>query len=139
MDTNTITDSKFFRGGNATFTVYNAEKKHYTYKIRQPSEGKPYFVSLLSGPNNESDYVYMGIYRPVVGDIILTQKSRYSVDSLPYKVVNWAIKQIHNNKPIPDGYGIHHEGKCCRCGRTLTTPSSVELGIGPECAKKLWE
>ena len=26
-------------------------------------------------------------------------------------------------------------GRCCRCGRTLTHPVSVELGIGPECGQ----
>lgn len=25
-------------------------------------------------------------------------------------------------------------GACCRCGRTLTDPNSVEAGIGPVCA-----
>jgi hypothetical protein len=29
----------------------------------------------------------------------------------------------------------HHEGKCGRCGRLLTVPSSIESGIGPECSK----
>lgn len=34
------------------------------------------------------------------------------------------------------GHGTVHSAKtgtCCRCGRTLTHPVSVELGIGPEC------
>ena len=29
-------------------------------------------------------------------------------------------------------------GKCCVCGKTLTHPVSVELGIGPECGKHWW-
>jgi len=29
-------------------------------------------------------------------------------------------------------------GVCCVCGRTLTHPVSVELGIGPECGKHYW-
>ena len=28
---------------------------------------------------------------------------------------------------------------CCVCGRTLTHPVSVELGIGPECGKHYWD
>ena len=32
------------------------------------------------------------------------------------------------------GHGvIDPQGKCCRCGRTLTHPGSIVLGIGPEC------
>jgi SWI/SNF-related matrix-associated actin-dependent regulator of chromatin subfamily A-like protein 1 len=29
-------------------------------------------------------------------------------------------------------------GVCCKCGRTLTHPVSVELGIGPECGGHYW-
>jgi len=30
-------------------------------------------------------------------------------------------------------------GMCCICGRTLTHPVSVELGIGPECGGHYWD
>ena len=30
-------------------------------------------------------------------------------------------------------------GVCCACGRTLTHPVSVELGIGPECGAHYWD
>jgi len=30
-------------------------------------------------------------------------------------------------------------GVCCVCGRTLTHPVSVELGIGPECGSHWWD
>ena len=28
-------------------------------------------------------------------------------------------------------------GRCLRCGRTLTDPASVELGVGPDCLARL--
>tara|TARA_R110002096_G_scaffold84290_4_gene194649 strand:+ start:14 stop:667 length:654 start_codon:yes stop_codon:yes gene_type:complete len=31
---------------------------------------------------------------------------------------------------------IWHEGKCSRCGRKLTVPSSIATGLGPVCATK---
>ena len=34
-----------------------------------------------------------------------------------------------------NGFEIMHEGRCCRCNRTLTHPDSIKTGIGPECAK----
>ena len=30
------------------------------------------------------------------------------------------------------------EGACCKCGRRLTHPGSILIGIGPECLKS-WE
>jgi hypothetical protein len=130
---NQIKNPFFFIGGNAIFTVSNPSGIHYTYKIRKPSEEMPFFVSLLSGPDNENNFNYLGIYDPNKGTIRLTKKSRYKEDSLPVKVIRWAIAIINKNLPIPEGYAIQHEGRCCKCGRTLTTPESIELGIGPIC------
>jgi hypothetical protein len=139
---NDIKTFQFFTGGNATFTVSNNKGEHYTYKIRRREEGRdgkptPFFVSLLSGPDNESSYTYLGIMdmqndRPVVR---LTAKSRLREDSKPVQVVRWALNAVRWNHELPPGYAIQHEGKCCRCGRTLTTPESIDRGIGPECVK----
>jgi hypothetical protein len=137
---NDIHDVRFFSGGNAVFTVHNAQGTHYTYKIRKPRAfadrpNPPYFVKLLTGPSNESDYTYLGIFIPQHNEIRLTAKSKYTVDSIPVKVVQWAIKRVADNKSLPDGYAIQHEGRCCRCRRVLTTPESIDRGIGPECIK----
>jgi hypothetical protein len=135
---NSINDTRFFEGGNAIFTVGNDKGEHYTFKIRQPKgENKPFFVNLLTGPNNTGDYTYMGIYNPQKKKVYLTTKSKYTYESTPVKVINWAINIVAMDKNLPAGYTIQHEGKCCRCGRTLTTPESVEKGIGPECEKML--
>lgn len=134
---NQIKSADFFKGGNAIFTVANPTGDHYTFKIRQPKgENKPYFVNLLTGPQNTSDFTYLGLYNPTQQKVFLTKKSRYNDESTPAKVVRWAIRQVVFNKELPAGYSIRHEGRCCRCGRTLTTPESIEAGIGPECAKK---
>lgn len=31
---------------------------------------------------------------------------------------------------------LDHQSRCRRCGRPLTDPTSVEAGIGPECARQ---
>ena len=137
---NEIKTYDFFRGGNATFTVSNPTGEHYTFKIRRPKAEKPedqppFFVSLLAGPDNEGDYVYIGIFNPDTADVRLTRKSRMKDESIPVKVVRWALRRFQAGDSLPSGYAIQHEGKCCRCGRTLTTPESIERGIGPECIK----
>jgi len=127
---------EFLCGGNATFTVANKEGVHYTYKIRKPDESAPYFVKMLTGPNNENDYSYLGIFNPngEAGKVLkLTAKSRLHDNSTPVRVFRWAAVLLRNKGALPAGYTIQHEGKCCRCGRTLTVPESIEEGIGPEC------
>ena len=126
---------QFFTAGKAVFTVANPEGKHYTYKIRKSKDGEKFFVSLLTGPQNTSDYTYMGVLEN--GSIRLTMASTYKEDSLPVKVVRWALSLVWRDMPFPNGYSLHHEGKCCRCGRPLTVPESIESGIGRKCQKML--
>lgn len=33
--------------------------------------------------------------------------------------------------------GLHAAGFCRECGRTLSDPHSVEVGIGPDCRRRL--
>ncbi len=131
---NDIKDPRFFTAGNAKFTVSNPKGDHYTFRIGRREETQPLFVSLMTGPDNESSFTYMGIFSPETNEVRLTQKSKYTEDTLPVKVIRWAIKAVATQK-IPAGYSIQHAGRCCRCGRTLTTPESIEAGIGPECVK----
>lgn len=132
----------FFRGGNATFTVQNATGDYYTFKIRQPKsqpgeQAKPFFAGLLTGPDNESSYTYMGIFNPETFTVNLTRASKYTDDTKPVQVIRWALKQVFTGARLPEGYQIRHEGKCGCCGRKLTTPESLDRGIGPECASRL--
>jgi hypothetical protein len=122
----------FVTAGKATFTVESAKTgAHLTYRVRK-IEGKDlYFVSVLSGPNNEADYSYLGLLDPVTG-LHLTRRSTAgehatSVRGFRYVWGNAAADQMPRNARI------HHEGRCGRCGRTLTVPESVESGYGPEC------
>lgn len=134
---NEITNPKFFSAGRAVFTVDNGKGTHYTYQIGHSKPEQPLFVGLLTGPNNESDYTYLGIYNPENHQVRLTAKSKYTEETQPVKVIRWAIKQIAEGKELPEGYSVKHEGKCCRCGRTLTDPISIDRGVGPECWEKM--
>lgn len=134
----------FILAGRALFTVSNPTGERYTFKVTR-KEAQPgsryidptYFVALLTGPNNEADYTYMGILKPATGTVILTKASKYTDQSKPYRVASWAIGLIFRGQQLPIGYAVRHEGKCGRCGRTLTVPESIDSGIGPECAAKL--
>ena len=134
MNTAPITNPKLFEGGNLTFTVHNDVGKHYTFRIRKPGPCRPFFLSLMTGSDNETNYTYMGIYNPIMGNVKLTKKSKYGEESVPLNVARWAIQKVRANKILPDGYKILHSGNCCRCGRKLTVPTSIEAGIGPSCA-----
>lgn len=54
----------------------------------------------------------------------------------PIKVFDYIWRHILTQS-IPDYVHILHDGRCGKCGRRLTDAESIQLGIGPECRKKL--
>lgn len=130
--------------GHCILTVSNDKGNHYTYLVEKgdehPQFGVNWFVKLLTGPDNRSDYTYMGMLPKMHGQpecgLRLTKKSRYNDESNPVKVFRWAVANIWIGKPFPKGYACHGEGRCARCGRPLTTPESCKRGLGPVCLGK---
>lgn len=128
--------TQFVTAGKAIFTVQNPEGQRYTYRVNRSRDGRCYFVALLTGPDNTSDYRYLGLLDVAQWSIRLTAKSGFLPDSLPVKVARWALSRIVAGN-LPEGYKIVHAGRCGRCARLLTVPASVESGFGPECEGKL--
>jgi hypothetical protein len=130
----------FVHAGKAIFTVANPDGKHYTFQVKKakdphPVHGDTFFAALLTGPNNEEDYTYLGLLRGT--KLQTTKKSpEHLAKGVPGRALQFALRILAGTQPLPPGYKVHHEGRCGRCGRTLTVPSSIESGIGPECAKK---
>ena len=56
----------FMVAGNAIFTVTSKKTgTRFTYRVRKgKDESAPYFVSVLTGSDNESDYRYLGTIFP---------------------------------------------------------------------------
>jgi hypothetical protein len=127
---------RFIFGGNATFTLRSAKTgTRYTYRIRQKDETTPFFASLLTGADNERDFTYIcHIPQDTRDRLVGGSKGRYG--TLPFTALAWTIDQLARKARIPDDLEVYHEGRCCACGRKLTTPESILSGIGPECAKK---
>jgi hypothetical protein len=143
---------QFVTAGKATFTLELPEsfrekteaKPHYTFRVnRSPASlryPEAYFVKMLAGPDNENSYVYVGMLRPDTGKVDLTAKSKLGEQSLPYRLLGRVLARLWSNETHvleQHGFKLHHEGQCGRCGRLLTTPESVERGIGPECIKMM--
>jgi hypothetical protein len=127
----------FFLGGNATFTVQSGKTgRHMTFKIKQPDERAPFLVSAMTGTDNESHFSYMGKLDTHTGSFTPTKGTKLGSESEQWKVAEWALRQVWNNRELSGGTKISHAGKCGCCGRKLTNPESLETGIGPECRKR---
>ena len=142
----------FMVGGNAYFTLENVKTGHYfTYRVRAPKEeqadGKKvlrddiYFCHLLTGPDNSNSYTYIGYMKYLPSDNTLGftwgNKSPILKTAPAVDVLTRYVNDFVRLGKLPKGIEFWHEGKCCRCGRKLTVPESIENGIGPECAKNM--
>lgn len=130
---------EFILAGKAKVTlVSKTTGARFTYKVSKPKDGEDNgfrFVSVLNGPDNWQNYAYFGYIRRGVffhGGA----KTRVRYDAPSAKAFAWAWQKIVSGI-IPENLEVWHEGKCGRCGRTLTVPSSIASGIGPECARRM--
>ena len=127
----------FALAGNAILTVKSRRTgDHRTYRVRRPKPDAPFFLSLLTGPDNETSYTYVGVVDPESLLVRPTKKSTFRCDSVPVRAWNYVMSNVGTGQ-FPDDAEIMHEGRCGACGRTLTVPESIERGIGPECFAKM--
>lgn len=132
---------EFMLAGNACMTLVSKRTgTRFTYKIRQPQPEKPHFVSLLTQPDNEHGYSFLGtIFVPNEGIEYSTyrygNRSRIGMDAESAKAFEWFFKNLRVGR-LSDQLEVWHEGRCGRCGRLLTVPESIANGLGPECIKR---
>lgn len=128
---------RFLLAGRALVTLRSVKTgKRYTYRVQRPKEDAPHFVSVLYGPDNDTDYRYIGtIFESKT--FRRTDKSKLPETDQRFVAWAWFWRVLWEKPELPDTLEVFHEGRCGRCGRTLTVPSSIETGLGPKCAAEL--
>lgn len=121
----------FIFAGNSLFTVLNTKTgNRFTFKVKKGNT-EIHFVRVLTNPE-----VYEFIGTCFDKKFKHSIKSRISAEAQSSIVFNWIINQLQSNK-LPECIEIWHEGRCGKCGRVLTVPQSIEIGIGPDCIKRV--
>jgi hypothetical protein len=136
--------ASFTTAGHARLTLESLKTgTHFTYQVNRAKnyDGTPanrWFVAVLNGPDNESDYAYIGLLDTRFNgtEFRMTAKSRFGEDANCVKAWKYFWNHVERGV-LPDNLVVRHEGRCGRCGRTLTVPESIDRGIGPECATKM--
>ena len=121
----------FITAGNATFTFLNTESgNRFTFNLKKSKDGSISFLKVLTG----SDWTYVGFITN--NKYVHSKKSKISDSDQSVKVFKYVFNKLISGT-LQDFIEIWHEGKCGKCNRKLTVPSSIVSGIGPECVKKL--
>ncbi len=122
----------YITGGKGIVTLKSCTGIHYTYLWESPSKNKNndgrMFVKVLI---NGCDWVYVGMFKD--RNFHLTKASHFSLHSPIVKGVYFILKLMFKPDFHDDRMHLFHEGVCSRCGRPLTNPDSLEIGIGPIC------
>lgn len=135
------TARQFILAGRATFTVVSLKTNtRFTFRVRacrkpdeMPNGAPTHFVDLLTGPDNENSFQYLGYIRE--GVFQHGKKSRISPEAPSARAFQWLWSHLSHGMDFTKHAELWHEGRCGRCGRKLTVPESIDRGIGPECAK----
>ena len=111
---------------NGTITVSNSKtKQHRTFKIKTvkngPLKGKR-VLSMLIGPDNENDFI--GIAFVTDFDIVVWKKYH----NTQFEKCARVLLKLEKFE-----LDVHFSTRCRVCNKTLTTPESIESGIGPIC------
>ena len=125
----------YVMAGHGIITVRSKKTgSHFTYKLATP-QGKtaPIFVKVLTGDDNTNNYSFIGTLFPG-RTYHHSIKSRIGSQAPSVIAFKWLVDDYHRAVRHAD---VWHEGVCGRCGRKLTVPSSIERGIGPDCAEQM--
>jgi hypothetical protein len=122
---------QFILAGRARFTLRNKKTgTRFTYRVTASKDGRVHLASVMTDEDNEASFTYLGCVYPT--GLRYTAKSSISATAQSHMALDWSLLQLTEGK-LPATFEVWHEGKCGRCGRTLTAPESLASGLGPEC------
>lgn len=148
---------------NGTYTASHKEWGYFVVKLHTVQNGDlagKRILSLLTGPNNETDYSGAAFWdddrkRASVWKRHRGVTSEYPIDGYHWQKEGWSV--IEKKLAIwcdlatrgsfddagewecgtshwgSEGYTLQRAGHCIVCNRVLTDPASIARGIGPTC------
>ncbi len=124
---------------NGCLTITNTlTGNHRTFRIRTQNDPAGFapgerIVSLLTGPDNTSDYTGFGFVKDN-GKIVVWRKYRgQGGEKSAYE--KYADLLMYPEHYEQRGFVYEFSIRCRKCNRELTTSESIASGIGPICAR----
>jgi hypothetical protein len=126
---------RFVLAGKSIFTLYSKKlDKRYTYKITQDKKNKErYFCKVLFGPDNTNDYRYIGLFYKDNLSLRTSSAAHIPHTAPQFVMLQYFLAILNGDYPWPETCEYYPSNRCGKCGRLLTTPESIQRGIGPEC------
>jgi len=132
----------FLLAGHAKFTIVSkvtGARKTFEIEKAPPKGNLPeaWFVRLLVGPDNGSDFRYIGTIRKGARLVFSPNSSGFGLEACA--AIEWFLKLVNQGKDEAFNRQAEfwHSGFCSRCGRELTDPESIATGLGPVCRERV--
>lgn len=125
----------FLLGGRCECVIRNTDTQNsfkYIINVSGVSEDRGMFFVYVYKDNKK---VYAGFIRCSKDGFTYGQgkKGLLTENDIEVKALMYVLK---NSLRLPSCVEVMHTGKCSRCGRKLTNPESINIGLGPDCVKK---
>jgi len=129
------TDANPFSVPEGRYTVQFSDGSYRTLRVRLQDEDSQFMpgkilISYLAGSDNDRDYTSFANVDDR-GSVKVWRKHRQNTSLVE------ALKVLIGSPTSAREAYAEQSGCCSRCGRTLTVPTSLHAGLGPECAKKV--
>lgn len=138
--TNTDRISRLFNGTHTIESTRTGD--HRTVRVsRQKADAKfapgQRIAELLVGPDNENDFQGFAFVTDEGELRVWKKKAGKITTAIAAILADLTSSEPESTEWFRRGYWLHTSGMCFRCNRKLTTPESIETGIGPVCRKKI--
>jgi len=138
----------FVFGGKGRFVLKNPTTGvQFEYRIKPTPKDIRQGYRIIPNPNFDENILFIsmktdGVVR-FLGTIKIesvkyfhSRKSQIREDHPSVKGIKWLLYQFELEGDFPETMEFSHMGMCGCCARTLTTPGSVKMGIGPICFER---
>lgn len=116
--------------GNALLTFLSiATGKHFTFHFTEHKD-------------NQGTYYSVRHSNKIIGhikDMAFHFYPRTKVISPEQEAMAWIWKHVIHEPSLSKHLQVYHNGRCAKCGRKLTTPESINRGLGPECFASIFK
>lgn len=129
----------FMKGGKAKFVLHTLKTdKQFRYRIKKMAKDDPARSTYWIYLENSGLDVYLGFISATNRLLLRTVPDQYSNqdlrDGIGLFIYCWDKLQ---SLEVPERLHILHMGFCGVCGRQLKDAHSLEIGIGPDCLKRM--
>ena len=128
---------QYILGGKGVVTLESPSGIHHTYHFKRPQNPNnfPEDIIFVYAVHQQQKLFYVGMIEN--GAFRLTTNSRFLNDTPIVRGARYIMRMIDE----PDLMNktemkLYHEGVCSVCGRKLTSPKSISIGVGPKCLRR---